>query len=185
MAVVVLAPVGYYLLAPIWNVVELDEASPLVGPGSMPGEGSRAQVLTGMEEMDAMTRAEFEHEMEMMAGKVMVIDDAMPQAGTARVLAQAPFIARAHDVKGKALLIEHEGKRTIRFEDFETINGPKLDIYLASELDDNDFIDLGPIRATKGNVNYEVPEGVDAAKYNKVLVWCVTFGVLFSSAELQ
>ena len=68
---------------------------------------------------------------------------------------------------------------------FETDNGPRLHIYLSAGLGDDDFIDLGPIRATKGNANYEVPAGVDIEKYRNVLVWCVPFGVLFSYAELN
>ena len=76
-------------------------------------------------------------------------------------------------------------KRILRFEDFETINGPELHIYLSSELGDERFIDLGKIKATKGNVNYDIPAGIDTSKYNKVLVWCKPFSVLFSYAELS
>ena len=47
------------------------------------------------------------------------------------------------------------------------------------------YIDLGKIKATKDNVNYDVPESVDTNKYNKVLVWFVPFRVLFSYAELK
>jgi len=64
------------------------------------------------------------------------------------------------------------------------VNGPDLKIYLGSELGKNDYIDLGPILATKGSVNYELPDGIDTTKYSKVLVWCEAFGVLFSYAEL-
>jgi len=99
--------------------------------------------------------------------------------------AMGDFKASAHEVEGKALLIQTNEKTILRFEDFETINGPKLHIYLSSDLGDEDFIDLGEIKATKGNVNYEIPSDVDVKKYNKVLVWCVPFSVLFSYAELQ
>ena len=47
------------------------------------------------------------------------------------------------------------------------------------------MIDLGIIKATKGNVNYEIPQDIDTTKYNKVLVWCKPFKVLFSYAELR
>jgi len=43
----------------------------------------------------------------------------------------------------------------------------------------------GKIKGTKGNVNYEIDRGVDLEKYDKVLVWCVPFGVLFSYADLE
>ena len=92
---------------------------------------------------------------------------------------------RAHEVAGKALLISSGGGKILRFEDFETVNGPNLHIYLSTDLGDDDYIDLGEIRATKGNVNYEIDPAIDIQKYNKVLVWCVPFRVLFSYAELK
>lgn len=101
------------------------------------------------------------------------------------IISQGEFKPRAHGVEGKALLIEADEKKFIRFEDFETINGPNLHIYLSSELGNDDFIDLGEIKATKGDVNYEIPIGTDTEKYNKVLVWCKPFKVLFSYAELS
>ena len=102
----------------------------------------------------------------------------------AHVLAQAQFVVQAHDVKGKAVIVEQGGIKIVRFEDFETINGPNLHIYLSADLEGKDYIDLGPIRATKGNVNYDLPAGIDTGKYHYVLVWCVPFGVLFSYASL-
>ena len=84
-----------------------------------------------------------------------------------------------------AEMIEADNQKILRFEDFETINGPDLHIYLSSDLEAKDYIDLGEIKATKGNVNYEVPSNVDLEKYNKVLVWCEPFRILFSYAELN
>jgi len=104
---------------------------------------------------------------------------------SSRIIAQANFVPKAHDVKGKALLIEENNQYTLRFEDFETINGPDVNIYLASDLNNKDIVDLGDIKATKGNVNYAIPAGTDLTKYNKVLVWCKAFAVLFSYAELK
>ncbi len=162
-------PFAWYTISPIFRVLEKDEASPLV-------------VKDAMDSMDAKTKAEFEKQVEAMKDKIMVMDDSMPSAN---IVAKGEFIARAHDVKGRALLIEKDGKKIVRFEDFETINGPDLRIYLSSDLSNDDFVELSKIKATKGNVNYEVPEGIDTAKYDKVLVWCKAFGVLFSYAVLS
>ena len=115
--------------------------------------------------------------------KIIESSDSMPN--NAQILAQGIFIPSAHEVKGKALVISENNKKILRFEDFETINGPDLHIYLSSDLESKDSIDLGSIKATKGNVNYEIPEGIDTEKYNKVLIWCVPFKVLFSHAELN
>src|SRR3989344_4335532 len=166
---VVAIPFGYYTISPIFRVVAKNDASPL-------------EVKDAMDSMDAAAKAEFESQVEEMKDKVMVMNDQMPSA---KVLAQGEFKASAHDVSGKALLIEKDGKKTVRFEDFDTINGPDLRIYLASDLSDDDFIEISKIKATKGNVNYEIPEGVDTSKYNKVLVWCKAFGVLFSYSVLS
>ena len=106
-------------------------------------------------------------------------------AGEADIVAQGQFKPDAHEVAGKVLLLQEGNKKIIRFEDFETINGPDLHIYLSSDLEGKDFIDLGKIKATKGNVNYEIPQEIDIEKYNKVLIWCVPFKVLFSYAELN
>ena len=101
------------------------------------------------------------------------------------VILQGEFKPSAHDVSGKAKIIEVEGKRILRFEDFETINGPDLFIYLSKDLSNKDFVDLGEIKATKGNVNYNLNSSVDISKYKNVLVWCRAFRVLFSYAELK
>ena len=168
-ALIIGIPFAWYTISPIFRIVEKDEASPLV-------------VKDAMDSMDAKTRAEFEKQVGAMKDKVMVMNDAMPSAKT---ISQGEFKPRAHDVKGNALLIEKDGKKIVRFEDFETINGPDLRIYLSSDLSNDDFVELSKIKATKGNVNYEVPEGVDTSKYNKILVWCKAFSVLFSYADIS
>lgn len=118
-----------------------------------------------------------------MKDQIVVKEENMPHE--ARLVAEGQFMPRAHEVQGKAFLIEDDAKKIIRFESFKTINGPDLRIYLASDLSDKDVIDLGAIRATEGNVNYELSPSVDTVKYNKVLVWCRAFRVLFSYAELK
>jgi len=105
------------------------------------------------------------------------------QGMTEGVLARADFVEKAHDVEGQAQLIRVGDDYTIRFENFKTINGPDVNIYLATDTTAEDFVDLGDIRATEGNVNYEVPAGTDVEKYDTVLVWCKDFSVLFSYAE--
>ena len=127
------------------------------------------------------------------AFRVVQRDDPMPTpVGNGSVgaggltLSQSNFIASAHDVSGEAKIIGlPNGKKVLRFENFETTNGPDLFIYLAADLEANDFVNLGEIKGTKGNINYEIPEGTDIAKYNKVLIWCRAFRVLFSYAELE
>ena len=131
--------------------------------------------------------------------RTMKLDESLPQAEVqppavagsgevvpspaSTVLKEAVLVARAHDVMGKALLIQVGGQEIVRFENLKTINGPDLHIYLSAGLNADDVVDLGPIRATEGNVNYAIPEGTDTNKYRNVLIWCRPFGVLFSYAQ--
>lgn len=164
---------AWYLASPLWRVKVKDDPSPL----------KTAPVINDrLEQMAPAERQEMRRAVETFPEPIVVTNQPMPP--TPKLLAKAPFVARAHEVEGKALLIESGGKKTLRFEDFKTVNGPDLRIYLSSNLGVGDALDLGPILATKGNVNYELPDDLDAQKYTKVLVWCRAFSVLFSYAEL-
>jgi len=145
-------------------------------------EGTDVSPL-GIGGMDPATKAEFDRQMKEAEGNVMVMNDAMPSAS---LVSKGLFRDAAHHVEGSALVIEQsDGSKILRFEDFETINGPRLHIYLSTSTDNDDFVDLGKIKATSGDVNYVLPEGIDLEKYDKVLVWCVPFGVLFSYSDLD
>lgn len=175
--VIVAIGLGWYLLSPLLKNKTLDDESPIF----------LHVVDDALDDMDKETRAEFDVAVTEANSIVEEENDPMPvvESSNPVVLAGGVFMPRAHDVSGEALLIQADGEQILRFEDFETTNGPNLHIYLSSDLGAKDFIDLGEIRATKGNVNYEIPKGVDTKKYNKVLVWCVPFRVLFSYAELK
>jgi hypothetical protein len=76
--------------------------------------------------------------------------------------------------------------------DFEVGPGPKYHVYLVPEKEvvpstnvaRTMFVDLGRLKAFKGSQNYEIPAGVEIAKYGSVVVWCEQFGVLISPARL-
>ncbi len=101
--------------------------------------------------------------------------------------ATGSFVDGDHPTSGTAnVLTDGSARRVLRFEeDFATDNGPDLNVYLASSADvGDDFIDLGDLTGNIGSQNYEIPEGVDLADYDTVVIWCVRFGVAFGSAEL-
>lgn len=78
-------------------------------------------------------------------------------------------------------------------EDFEVGPGPAFHVYLvpkeavrqSSDVDGTMFVDLGKLRSFKGSQNYEIPAGVDLAKFPSVVIWCRQFGVLISPADLN
>jgi len=120
-----------------------------------------------------------------------VVDESMPTELTEEVKRGAfNEIDFIHKGKGTALLYNiPNGKKLLRFEDFEVTNGPDLYVYLSKkedpkeDIEKGDFISLGRLKGTVGNQNYEIenlPEG-----YKTVIIWCKQFSVLFSFAVLQ
>jgi len=85
-----------------------------------------------------------------------------------------------------------DGRVIVRFEGFETSNGPVLVVWLSKnqatgddDAFDDDYVDLGPLKGNVGDQNYEVPDGVDPTSYTSVVVWCDRFNVSFGAADLQ
>lgn len=93
-----------------------------------------------------------------------------------------------HKVSGEARVIrsgDESNGRYLRLEDFESINGPDLYVYLSTGKGNDDFVNLGRLKGNVGNQNYELPEDIDLEKYDNVLIWCQRFSVLFGSAEIE
>lgn len=109
------------------------------------------------------------------------------------VLARGDFASRSrYDVTGTAVVYElADGSRTLRLEDFESTNGPRLHVYLsaADQAEGDaalaeDYVDLGRLRGNVGNQNYDVGPDVDLATYDTVVIWCKPFSVGFGAADL-
>ncbi len=90
-----------------------------------------------------------------------------------------------HPASGQVRIVETGRKKILRYENYKTINGPDVRVYLATDKNATEFVDLGPITATEGNINYDIPEGTDLEKYHWALTWCEDFNVLFNSADLK
>lgn len=97
-----------------------------------------------------------------------------------------------HKGSGKALVFEYpDGRKILRFEDFEVVNGPDVYVYLSpatvptGDLKSlGDYLDLGLLKGNIGSQNYELPD-IDLSGYNSVILWCKKFGVLFPYAVLE
>lgn len=107
--------------------------------------------------------------------------------------ARAAFRSLEHTTTGQAIVTEFpDGRRILRFEHFETSNGPDLRVYLSVGSSDaafgkeygEDFVELGRLKGNLGNQNYEIPAGTDLSKYRNAVVWCARFSVGFGVATL-
>jgi hypothetical protein len=125
------------------------------------------------------------------------VNEQFPTASAAArpaVLASGGFHGVAHETKGVATVYQlPDGKKTLRLSDFQTSNGPDVQVYLvaAEDASDNDtvtragFVPLGALKGNVGDQNYELPGDVDLSKYKAVTIWCRRFGVNFATAPLH
>ena len=121
-------------------------------------------------------------------------DQAMPVMTNPVIVASGSFteIDAIHQGSGTATLYQlPDNSRVLRFENFRVTNGPELHVILTRNPDPGnhdeigvDYIDLGSLRGNVGNQNYEVPSEVDLSQYRGVVIYCVPFQVVFSTAEL-
>ena len=101
-------------------------------------------------------------------------------------LSSAEFESGAHTTTGTAAVVElAAGGRVLTLTDFETDPGPDLRVYLATDRDASDNVDLDALKGNVGNQQYEIPDDVDLANFDTVVIWCRAFSVEFGSAELQ
>lgn len=114
-------------------------------------------------------------------------------AGEAGVLLRGEFHSVAHETHGTASVHElSPGRRVIRFTGFTTSNGPDVRVYLVAAPDASDnetvtqagFVELGKLKGTEGDQNYEIPADLDLARYRAVTIWCRRFSVNFATAPL-
>ncbi|MGH2677472.1 MAG: DM13 domain-containing protein [Actinomycetota bacterium] len=109
-------------------------------------------------------------------------------------VSRGEFVTLEHETRGMALVVKTEGKRLLRFEGFETSDGPDLLVYLSAKEPagsddwygyDRDFVALGELKGNVGNQNYAIPANVDLDRYSTAVVWYRGFEVGFAAAVLQ
>jgi hypothetical protein len=162
-ALVVIGAVGWYLFRPelLFVTTHVNEA--------LPGESVAAAAETGSMGASAPT------------GETMPV-----------VLLSGQFHSVHHETTGRAAVHEIGGQRLLRFTGFKTSNGPDVRVYLVAAPDaaDNEsvtragFVELGELKGTEGDQNYEIPAGLDLQKYRSVTIWCRRFSVNFATAPL-
>ena len=177
-AVVVFAPVVWYLLSPIWIRTELIEppvaaAEPTAPPATPeptaePAMSAAPTVAAEPTPTPEPTSAPWVAA-EPRSGEFRGTDDFHFGRGTATLIETAP------------------GVWTIRLEDFSVRNGPDLYVYLSpSKRDyDDDALEVAKLKATDGSFNVRLPDGADPTDMRSVLIWCKQFSHLFAWANLE
>ena len=181
---VMIGSVAWYLASPLFIDDVVDEAFPLEVPSP--------------EELAQMP----EDELERVEAKVLemaaempdkVMEEPMPEAAdTPVIVVQGQFqdADSFHQGSGSAMIYQlPDGDHVLRFEDFSATNGPDLHVLLSehpapASRDEvmGGYIDLGSLKGNVGNQNYQIPAGTDISRYNSVVIYCMPFHVVFSTA---
>jgi hypothetical protein len=116
---------------------------------------------------------------------------AEPAPGQASVLARGElgFVDSLHNGKGEVRVIQVGSRRFVRFESVAITNAPDIHIYLSKDTGgryvEANTVYLGPMKATHGSFNYEIPAAVDLSQYKSVVVWCRAFTTLITWADVR
>lgn len=91
-----------------------------------------------------------------------------------------------HRGSGSFELVVDDGQRYLEFsEDFSSTRGPDLFVWLLDGESTEGHVDLGRLQSAGGAQRYLVPDDVDLAAFDRVVIWCRAFRVLFSTALFE
>jgi hypothetical protein len=116
---------------------------------------------------------------------------AVPTAAAPTVLSRGRlgYVDPLHNGTGEVRLVRlRPDQHVVRFEEVAITNAPDIHVYLSRDTGGRyapeNTVYLGPLKATNGSFNYDVPAGTDLAPYRSVVVWCRAFAVLITWADL-
>ena len=112
------------------------------------------------------------------------------QVGTAKFVRLDPIRWAQGDV---TIYQQADNSKVVRFENFGVVNGPDLRVVLSQSDQPNTVdamkandseIDLGELKGTIGNQNYDVPAELDLTQYKAVVIYSRSLNVVYSYASL-
>ena len=196
----IVIPIGIYTISPLFINTEINEPLPTLLSSESPIGFEKFMAMTENEKLDAaknMTVKEKDMIMKMAAKQNTTINENMTSTMDIsqntveenKNLLVGDFMGvndGIHNAEGYAkILTLSDGYQILRLEDFRSTNGPDVHLYLSTDKQASDFIDLGRLKANNGDQNYQIPIDTDFNKYKYVLIWCQPFSVLFGSAQLS
>ncbi len=177
--------VGLPVLALAWYLL-----SPLVLNRTVIEEFPRAATA---EIPDDMTIESVEAEMLAAEAETSQSDEPMPADPVALVTGEIMGADSFHRGAGTATIYRlDDGSRVLRLEDIDITNGPDLHVLLSPVADPQGrdevtaagYVDLGGLKGNRGSQNYDIPDDFVIGDEISVVIYCVPFHVVFSTATL-
>jgi electron transfer DM13 len=158
-ALAALSVIVWYLASPLFVRTFTNEAAPTAAPATATGETGGATAAP-----------------------------TLPPGPRVLAMGQLGYVDAIHNGTGPVRLVEVAGQRFVRFEGVAITNAPDVHVYLSRETGgkwtEATSLYLGPLKATNGSFNYDVPASAEVASYKSVVVWCRAFSVLITWADL-
>ena len=163
------------------TITQREPEEPIPTRPATPDADGVEREITDADIADVSQQLAPEPEAESVAIETIEVEETGPSISAPLPIVDTP----GHPASGNVRVIQTEDDTIVRFEDYDGTNGPDLFVYLAKDLDADEFVDLGRARGNMGNINYTVPDDVDISEYQYVMTWCRAFGVLFDYAEIN
>ncbi len=185
---------AWWLTAPLFQDDVVDEEFPRAAVAEIPDDMTAEEVEKEMEEAEAVTVEADEPMPEAVETSAEPEEPEQPTGPIAVLSGQVVGADDFHQGTGTATIYQLEdGSHVLRLEDFEVTNGPDLHVILSpvanpttrEEVSAEGYVDLGELKGNVGNQNYDIPAEVDIESIGSVVIYCVPFHVVFSTATLS
>ena len=126
------------------------------------------------------------------------VNEAAPMALSSEpeALYTAKLEGKVHQTSGRATIYKSsDGKEYLRLSDFATSNARDVHVLLARREDKAlesevvpgglDGAELGALKGSQGDQNYDLPAATDLNKYQAVVIYCERFHEIFGVARLE
>jgi hypothetical protein len=190
--------VGWHCDAAPFTVVSVSSAGQesrrkLADALSCPKDGEGFSTDKGSQTLKVTTSGPWKLTVEQQVDTPLV-EPVPANLASAKVVGTARVYNVDREGQGTAKIYERaDGTRAIRLEDFFVTINSDLEIRLSSleapkstdEIARNPFKVVAPLKATVGNMNYDVPRDVDVNQFKSIVIWCEITRNAYAAATIQ
>jgi hypothetical protein len=160
--------------------------------GACPGESEGFAIHTGDITLAVDASGPWEAIVEQQLDSLLD-EPPLPEMASAAVLAVGEFYEIENPGRGVATVFGlGDGRRVLRLEGFETVATADLFVWLSQAVNpktsedavDAERVELGPLRSTLGNQNYEIPPDVATEDIRSIVIWCEPVRIAYTAAAL-
>ncbi len=184
------APLAWYVGSPLFLNKIVNEPFPTVGTGP-----KEFPMSAGATVPEGMTKQQVEDAMMEASRANASASDPTPKGTTAAtVVVHGTFAGRDDFHKGEGTATVHRigQNRILRLDPFRVTNGPDLHLILTKHPApktptdvQQGYIEVAKLRGNVGSQNYTLEERVRLEEYRAVVIYCMRFHVVFSTASLR